>query len=361
MKSLVICDVRNTSSIYKLLATLQTKGFKNSDRILLIIKDSTNYNILKNYYQNFDVIKYKGRVDDNPVIVNLIKGKYKYFKSDLNEYFDKSLNYSNIVYITSFNKGCWYVYLVGIIKKKFKSFYLISFDDGYDNIRLVNYIYKFKLSDFLKKNFMKIFSKHRVINISKFDFSNANEHFTSFYKFDYSNIYSHVSYYNNQLIEIYKNTIFRNNIFQKYENKKFILLLTHHAVESNRMSLNDYQSIILKSLKASNISNDDILLVSKHHSETNLNHIFYENLHNNVHFIDFPAEVALYSKKIKSCISPFNTTIFQLDSMNHDFDFAVFIGYVIPKSPDLDKRIEKTITIMKNNSINYKIINLVDS
>ena len=47
--------------------------------------------------------------------------------------------------------------------------------------------------------------------------------------------------------------------------------------------------------------------------------------------------------------------------MNHDFDFEVFIGYVIPKSPDLDKRIEKTITIMKNNSINYKIINLVDN
>ena len=274
MKSLVICDVRNTSSIYKLLATLQNKGFKNSDKILLIIKDSTNYNIFKNYYQNFDVIKYKGRVDDSPVIINLIKGKYKHFKSNLNEYLDKSLNYPNIIYISSFNKGCWYVYLVGIIKKKFKSFYLISFDDGYDNIRLVNYIYKFKLSDFVKKNFMKIFSKHRVKNISKFDFSNTNEHFTSFYKFDYSNIYSNVSYYNNQLIEIYKDTSLRDKIFQKYENKKFILLLTHHAVESNRMNLNDYQLTISKSLEATNISNDDILLISKHHAETNLNHIF---------------------------------------------------------------------------------------
>ena len=361
MKNLVICDVRNTSSIYKLLATLQIKGFDNSDKILLIVKDSTNFSILKNYYENFDVFKYKGRVDDNPVIVNLIKGKYKYLQSNLNVYFDKSLNYSNIIFITSFNKGCWYVYLVGIIKKKFKSFHLISFDDGYDNIRLVNYIYKFKLSDFVKKNFMKIFSKHRVKNISKFDFSNTNEHFTSFYKFDYSNIYSNVSYYNSQLIEIYKDTSLRDKIFQKYENKKFILLLTHHAVESNRMNLNDYQLTISKSLEATNISNDDILLISKHHSETNLNHIFYKKLHNNVLFIDFPAEAALYSKKIKSCISPFNTTIFQLDAMNHDFDFEVFIGYVIPKSPDLGKRIEKTITIMKNNSINYKIINLVDN
>ena len=63
------------------------------------------------------------------------------------------------------------------------------------------------------------------------------------------------------------------------------------------MTLNDYQSIILKSLKASNISNDDVLLISKHHAETNLNHIFYENLHNNVFFIDFPAEAALYSNQ----------------------------------------------------------------
>ena len=113
------------------------------------------------------------------------------------------------------------------------------------------------------------------------------------------------------------------------------------------MNLNDYQLTISKSLEATNISNDDILIISKHHSETNLNHIFYKKLHNNVLFIDFPAEAALYSKKIKSCISPFNTTIFQLTLMNHDFDFEVFIGYVIPKSPDLDKRIEKTITIRK--------------
>ena len=91
MKNLVICDVRNTSSIYKLLATLQIKGFDNSDKILLIIKDSTNFSILKNYYKNFDVIKYKGRVDDNPVIINLIKGKYKYFQSNLNEYLTKVL------------------------------------------------------------------------------------------------------------------------------------------------------------------------------------------------------------------------------------------------------------------------------
>ena len=99
MKSLVICDVRNTSSIYKLLATLQNKGFKNSDKILLIIKDSTNYNIFKNYYQNFDVIKYKGRVDDSPVIINLIKGKYKHFKSNLNEYLDKVLITQHNLYI----------------------------------------------------------------------------------------------------------------------------------------------------------------------------------------------------------------------------------------------------------------------
>ena len=361
MKNLVICDVRNTSSIYKLLATLQNKGFDNNDKILLIIKDGTNYNILKNYYENFKVIKYEGRVDDNPVIINLIKGKYKNFKSNLHDYFDKSLNYSNIIFITSFNKGCWYVYLVGLIKKKFKSFYLISFDDGYDTIRLVNYIYKFRISDFVKQNIMKIFSRHRVKNISKFDFINTNEHFTSFHKFNFSNIYSKVSYYNNKLIEIYKNTNLRNKIFQKYENKKFILLLSHHAVESNRMSLKDYQLIIIKSLKSSNISDDDVLLISKHHSETNLNHIFYENLHNNVLFIDFPAEAALYSNKINSCISPFNTTIIQLDSMNHDFDFELFIGYVIPKSPDLDERIEKTITIMKNKLINYKIITLGDN
>ena len=34
--------------------------------------------------------------------------------------------------------------------------------------------------------------------------------------------------------------------------------------------------------------------------------------------------------------------------MNHDFDFEVFIGYVIPKSPDLDERIKK------NNNYNEK-------
>ena len=39
-----------------------------------------NYSIIKNYYPKFDVIKYEGRVDDNPVIVNLIRGKYKFFK-----------------------------------------------------------------------------------------------------------------------------------------------------------------------------------------------------------------------------------------------------------------------------------------
>ena len=361
MKNLVICDVRNSSSIYKLLATLQIKDINNKDKILLIIKDSTNYSIIKNYYPKFDVIKYEGRVDDNPVIVNLIKGRYKSFKRNLNDYLHKNINFTNVIFITSFNKGCWYVYLVGMIKKNFKSFYLISFDDGYDNIRLLNYIYKFKLSDFIKKNFMKIFSIHRVKNISKFDSSNTNEHFTSFHKFDYSNIYSKVLYYNNHLVEIYKNTILRNKIFQKHENKKFILLLTHHAVESNRMTLNEYQSIIIKSLKATNISDEDILLISKHHSETNLNNIFYKNLHGNILFIDFPAEVALFSNKINSCISPFNTTMFQLDSMNHDFDFKLFIGYVIPKSPDLDERIEKTITIMKNNLINFKIITLMDN
>ena len=53
--------------------------------------------------------------------------------------------------------------------------------------------------------------------------------------------------------------------------------------------------------------------------------------------------------------------MFQLDSMNHNFDFKLFIGYVIPKSPDLDERIEKTITIMKNNLINFKIITLMDN
>ena len=85
------------------------------------------------------------------------------------------------------------------------------------------------------------------VSFSKFDFINTNEHFTSFHKFNFSNIYSKVSYYNNKLIEIYKNTNLKNKIFQKYENKKFILLLSHHAVESNRMTLKDYQSIIIKS------------------------------------------------------------------------------------------------------------------
>ena len=50
--------------------------------------------------------------------------------------------------------------------------------------------------------------------------------------------------------ENYKDTSLRDKIFQKYENKKFILLLTHHAVESNRMNLNDYQLTISKSLEA---------------------------------------------------------------------------------------------------------------
>lgn len=357
MKKLLICDIRNNSQVYKLLATLLSKGINKNDKILLLIKKNINFSIVKSYFNNIDFIFYEGRVDDTPVIKNLIKNKYNKFKIELDNYLNNQENFYSTIFISSFNKGCWYVYLVGLIKNKIKSFYLISFDDGYDNIRKINYFNEFKFTDFLKRIFMKFFSKHRVKNISKFDYLSTNEYFTSYVNFDFTGIYNKVSHYNNNLLKIYDYVLKKNKILQNYKNKRFIFLLTHHAVESKRMNSINYQSIISDSLKKAHLSKDDILLISKHHSETNLNSNFYEKLHYNFFYTDVPAEIILSSNKIYACISPFNTTFFQLDAMGYKFIIDLYIGYVIPKSPDIEERIKKTINIMSKNKIKYRIVN----
>ena len=42
--------------------------------------------------------------------------------------------------------------------------------------------------------------------------------------------------------------------------------------------------------------------------------------------------------------------------MGYKFIIDLYIGYVIPKSPDIDERIKKTISIMNKNKIKYKIV-----
>lgn len=249
-----------------------------------------------------------------------------------------------IVLFTAFNHGLYFSMLKSKLSLSPGSIYL--FDDGsiniiqkYNSKRVLRFILyalhglpiewsKYRL--FCNKKYNKIYTvlskdvipecakEKKIVNISGY----------------VSSLYSLL------FKKIYKGKIRINSA----------LLLTHHAVESRRLSIGEYQDLIVSVVNKIKFYGVENIYLSTHHLEGDINKEFYKSLELILIHEDFPAELFLSSEKISIIAQPYNSTPLIANFIGLLSNINTIISYKVVNSPDINSRISsiKNMTI-KNN------------
>ena len=337
----VLIDARSTAQLSYMLSTV-----KNLDECILIWCGE---------YGALNTFKKLNGIPKNTFIINNINEKYiwiEYLKvMRLKTRLRKIQNefpYINKIF-SSYNYGIYFE----LLKKIFhlKNINVILFDDGFSSmIKIKNKYRLFKSLIYFLNGIFTYVSKHRLYYddkclLIKSVFFKENQIKDKSIENISVNVYN---YYRN---------VFKNNAkrISFYENSA--LLLTHPAVELNRITSDEYHNLIyrivslVKSLKIENI------YLSKHRKETFINEEFYNNLGLIPLAIDgIPAEVFTYSKRIKVIAQPYNSLIPICTSIGTINKEKIIISYSIAKSPYLSIR-QKTINkILLEKKIKHFIV-----
>jgi len=258
-------------------------------------------------------------------------------------------------FFTSFPRGIWYTICKKVFLNKFPSGQISIVDDGSINLSKDFY---FEEKSF--KNFSRKLLYFLLLGIEGFKNANAIniDDFHNYYtcyketlekRFGFVNLVD-ISY---SLHSLYKNL--SNNLLKDCNSNVF-LLLTHHAVESRRLSQKKYQKLLSQLLKIIKENNYDTILISKHHSESTVNDEFYRHHELVDKYSEIPAEILMVSEKVTGCATPFNTSIIQLSSMKINPNLDLYIGYKIPSSPLIGQRMSETSKALNSWKTKYLII-----
>lgn len=272
------------------------------------------------------------------------------FKKFLLENFD--INESSKSHLAlSFNSGIQIEIIKSVLKIEHQN--ILIFDDGmsgfFEDINKLSFL---KTLFCLFHGYPKVISKHRLF---------ADKEYINGLSINPSMIFRG----NNTSIKVkdissyikanFTNT-YRNKFSDNFEDAS-ALLLTHHSVETKRMSENDYFlkiNKVINEIKRHDIHN---IYFTMHHSE---NHdVKYKQ------YIDLgllpiesqslPAEVLCCSDNIKLIAQPFNSLVFMAGSLGI-LDNKSIVSYHLANQPFIQDRERGITTLVNSRNINHQII-----
>lgn len=161
------------------------------------------------------------------------------------------------------------------------------------------------------------------------------------------------SYVRDYLVDLY------NRYIKGTFKKDSALILTHHSIESQRMSQEKYFDMIkkvIKEIKASGINN---IYFTMHHSEDRKTKF---NMYCDLGLLpiknqSLPAEVLCCSNNLKTLAQPFNSVVFIAGSLGLLKNKRI-ISYHLENQDSIHQRVEKIISLTKQKRIDHTILDL---
>ena len=137
------------------------------------------------------------------------------------------------------------------------------------------------------------------------------------------------------------------------------LLLTHHAVESRRMTVEKFQSLIARIVLSIRDRGYDNIYLTRHHREGAINKSFYDSLGVNLVTTGAPAELLVASGHISLIANPYNSSVPVLYALGYLKNINCVINYEIPKSPYIAERKCEVMKILKSLCIESAEVDVV--
>ena len=247
---------------------------------------------------------------------------------------------SNVQLCTSFASGMYFELLKSLLSVDDDD--VIQFDDGLVNKLIEVNKYRFvRFAIYLFYGFFCFPPKYRLFSDKRF-----KKIYTSI------NLDNIVSIENKQVVDV-SNDVSKNfyQISLEYINidsSKSAILMTHHTVESGRMSRDKYQSLITNVYsKLTELGAKDVYL-SKHPSEKSSNDDFYKKLGLITTYQNYPSELLVANRNIIYIANPTNSTIMMSDYFKYLNEIVAVVSYRPKNSPYKDERIIKMIDISKH-------------
>ena len=140
------------------------------------------------------------------------------------------------------------------------------------------------------------------------------------------------------------------------ESSKSAILMTHHSVESGRMSKSEYRQLITDVYsKLKELGVKDIYL-SKHPAEKHSNDDFYNKIGLIASYQDYPSELLVANKNITYIANPINSTIMMSDYFRHLNEIDTVISYLPKNSPYKNERVKMIDKILSKYSAKHYVL-----
>jgi len=259
-----------------------------------------------------------------------------------------SLSSSNTQLCTSYASGMYFELLKSSLSVDDED--VIQFDCGSDNelIQINKYRF-FRFIIYLLHGFVLFPPEYRLF---------SDKRFKSIYtSINPDNI---VSIENKKVVDISDDV--SKNFYQismehlNIENSKSAILMTHHTVESERMSKNEYRQLITDVYsKLKEMGVKDIYL-SKHPVEKYSNDDFYNKIGLIAFYQDYPSELLVANKNITYIANPINSTILMSDYFRHLNEINAVISYIPKNSPHENERVKMINKVLSKYSAKHYIL-----
>ncbi len=227
---------------------------------------------------------------------------------------------------------------------------VIQFDDGFINELIeINKYRFFRFIIYLLHGFVFFPQKYRMFSDKRFKriYTSINP----------DNI---VSIENKQVVDIsdyVSNFFYQINLEHiNIESSKSAILMTHHSVESERMSKSEYRQLITDVYsKLKELGVKDIYL-SKHPAEKYSNDDFYNRIGLTTSYQDYPSELLVANKNITYIANPINSTIMMSDYFRHLNEIDTVISYIPKNSPHENERVKMIDKVLSKYSAEHYVL-----
>lgn len=342
-ETILLFDCRNVTATLRFNA-LCNSYFTDFSRILVLAPETVSITDFDCMLEKLKLITLPMKVDDASCLKYGVRNIEKFISSNIRE-----LN-GNITLLTSFPRGLLFSIYTKLSLRSGHKAYFQLIDDGYSNIRPENYEVKTGVWNFLKRCYVLVrfgvtsWENHGFFNLKHFSriFTVYPEVISQFTKAEVYNVSS----------------IFRSYMESQALNfripKGSTLFLSHHAIESMRLTKAEYYSLVSELLKG--ISDRETVFLSMHHSESSHNSVFYDSLGIQTEYSSFPAELFIAGGMISRIIAPFNSTLLECDRLQTLGAVEDYTGYIIPDSPMIESRIQDTMDVCERRNIELSLV-----
>ncbi len=132
--------------------------------------------------------------------------------------------------------------------------------------------------------------------------------------------------------------------------------MTHHTVESERMSKREYRQLITDVYsKLKELGVKDIYL-SKHPVEKYSNDDFYNKIGLIAFYQDYPSELLVVNKNITYIANPINSTIMMSSYFKHLNKINAVISYIPKNSPHENERVKIINKVLSKYSTEHYVL-----